>query len=486
MKTIALFLFALAASQVVHAQYPPDWVVASSDFYKMGSMLATDSQGNAVMTGDRSAFIGNANIFTRKLDIDGNLLWETTELSGIPSSYLKASWVNVDNEDNILVTGFRYSGVSINYTDSIIVLKYNSAGTEIWRTSIAHPFPSGIPLRSEIDEFGNLYMGTIASNIGFNLMKIDTEGNVVFNVGNASTANQSFNNMRVKDGKVAMTSYAANGTVACLVVFDTSGTFLWGHTYSSFGGTDVEIDNDGNVFLLTREANQVGPSTQFDMKIIKVNPSGTLLNEYSYDFGNSTEFPVRMTLVNNKISIIGSSILSGGAYMDWITFQIDLNGNKLWDARYNEMLSNDEIPYWITALDNGDVYVSGKGGPPFVDFNGSVYLKYVALRYNQGEIQWSDTHQYQGYTGKVNALDLNGGLYVMGETSMTLVHYNDAVAVPCTGDYNDDGVINNTDLLVFLTYFGCTNSCPGDLNGDTVCNMSDVLMFLGLLGSACN
>jgi hypothetical protein len=142
MKTTVLFLFALVASQAVQAQYPPDWVVASSDFYRMGSMLATDSESNAVMTGDRSATIGNASIFTRKLDIDGNLLWETTEVSGIASSYLKASWVNVDSEDNILVTGYRYSGVNINYTDSIVVLKYNSSGTELWRKSIAHPFPS--------------------------------------------------------------------------------------------------------------------------------------------------------------------------------------------------------------------------------------------------------------------------------------------------------------------------------------------------------
>jgi hypothetical protein len=486
MKTTVLFLFALVASQAVQAQYPPDWVVASSDFYRMGSMLATDSESNAVMTGDRSATIGNASIFTRKLDIDGNLLWETTEVSGIASSYLKASWVNVDSEDNILVTGYRYSGVNINYTDSIVVLKYNSSGTELWRKSIAHPFPSGIPIRSELDESGNLYIGTIALNIGFNLIKLDSSGTVVFNVGNASTANQSFTSMRVKNGKVAMVSYASNGTVACLVQFDTDGNFLWGHTYASNGGFDLEIDDLGTIYLLSRKQNQVGASTGFDMKIIKVDTNGNTLAEYNYDFGNSTEFPIRMTLVNEKISIIGSSILSGGAYMDWITVQIDLNGNKLWDARYNEMLSNDEIPYWITALDNGDVYVSGKGGPPYVDFNGSQYLRYVALRYNQGVVAWSDTNQYQGYTGKVNALDKQGGLYVMGETSMTLVHYNDEVLVPCLGDYNNDGIINNTDLLVFLTYFGCTDSCPGDLNGDTLCNMADVLMFLGLLGSTCN
>ncbi|MDG1261442.1 MAG: hypothetical protein P8H59_12855 [Flavobacteriales bacterium] len=57
--------------------------------------------------------------------------------------------------------------------------------------------------------------------------------------------------------------------------------------------------------------------------------------------------------------------------------------------------------------------------------------------------------------------------------------------VLCVGDFNNDGLINSTDLLVFLGDYGCLSDCEADLNGDGVNDAIDLLIFLAAFGSSC-
>ncbi len=426
MKRIFILIIAIISSQILFAQYNPNWVVPAADYFKNGSMAAIDSSNNLIITGYRPAYAGASHIYTRKFDISGNLMWEQIDSSGSQWKFQKPRWVNTDSLNNIYITGYSYSGTSNEYTDSIVVIKYDPNGGLLWRKKIEHIWPGALSMRSALDANGNLFIGTVGINPGFVLIKLDSNGNVLFNVANASSLNQNFNSMRLKNNLVVFTSYAANGSQASVVAFDTAGVFLWSHIFPSRGGMDVEIDDSSNSYILTQQMNVVGPGTNSDIQIYKIDAAGTLLNQYDYDFGGSTDVATRMTLVNNKISVIGWSIQPGFAYMDWIIFQTDLNGNKLWDARYNFTTSNDEKPSWISATENGDVYVSGQGGPDTVGFNGSVYLRYVTAKYSAGTLQWVDADPYQGYIGITNAIDKNCGLYVLGEYAMTAIHYADS------------------------------------------------------------
>lgn len=426
MKGLFAFLAMTLIIPCTFAQNPPNWSVAATDYYKTGVMMSVDNENNALIVGDRSAFVGDASIYTRKFDIAGNLLWERKDSTNVPQNYERASWVNTDLQNNVYVIGFRYVGTSVDYTNALVVLKYNSDGDLQWKLDIAHPWPSGLSMRSELDEEGNLYIGTVGLDIGFNLLKIDPNGNEVFNVSDASTGNQDFTSMRLRGNTVALCGYGANGTIACLAVFNTAGDYLWSDQFDTRSGIDVEIDNEGIFYLLSRKENQVSATSGMDLKVLKIDNTGAIVDEFNYDFGLSTEFGNRMILANNKISISGLSIPNGEAYMDWQILQIDLNGNQIWEASYDLLTSNDERNYWITARDNGEVYVCGQGGPEYVDFNGTAYMQYVVAKFSStGELLWSDTNMYQGYVGVTCALDGDCGLYVLGQSAMTLSHYED-------------------------------------------------------------
>jgi hypothetical protein len=60
----------------------------------------------------------------------------------------------------------------------------------------------------------------------------------------------------------------------------------------------------------------------------------------------------------------------------------------------------------------------------------------------------------------------------------------------CVGDFNDDGVIDNDDLFVFLAAYGTTSGDPdyneaADFDGDGCVDMDDFRLFLGVYGESC-
>lgn len=58
---------------------------------------------------------------------------------------------------------------------------------------------------------------------------------------------------------------------------------------------------------------------------------------------------------------------------------------------------------------------------------------------------------------------------------------------PCPdgADFNQDGVIGTSEVLVMLAAFGDITTGPEDLNGDGMVNVGDVLMLLGSFGMVC-
>ena len=61
-------------------------------------------------------------------------------------------------------------------------------------------------------------------------------------------------------------------------------------------------------------------------------------------------------------------------------------------------------------------------------------------------------------------------------------HQSDQI---CNGDFNFDGVINTSDMLIFLTAFECEGVCIADFDMSGQVNTSDLLVFLTVFGNSC-
>lgn len=82
-------------------------------------------------------------------------------------------------------------------------------------------------------------------------------------------------------------------------------------------------------------------------------------------------------------------------------------------------------------------------------------------------------------------LDGNYGVVAVHDESGCLVSYEGLLG--CPGDINGDLTVGVSDLLAYLTSFGCTADCGvADINGDGAVNTSDLLMMLSLFGAVCN
>ncbi|MBE0648056.1 MAG: T9SS type A sorting domain-containing protein [Bacteroidales bacterium] len=434
----------LLVSANLFSQYTIDWIIPGGNFNKTGVMSTRDNLDNLMITG----YLQSENIYTRKYDINGNFLWESIDSSGINGKYEKPIWLSCDISNNVFVVGKRYSISSgWEYPDAIVAMKYSPSGTLQWKQTVPvsvligsqHP---GFNMRSEVDYNGNLYIGTAAANpSGFILVKIDPDGNIVFTQNSEVNAPTGFSSMRLKDNQVVLTGSSGDLSAAPIAVWDTSGTLLWTVSVLGKAGTDVEVDDDGNVFLLTSFSNQVTSTSGYDVMIYKFNPSGAQLWKKDYDFGGY-DFPTRFTFVSNRLSTIGYGSVSG--YFDWIVFQTDASGNKLWDSRYDGTSFNDEYPYYIVANPDNEVIVTGIGGPSPDPFNPS-YLQMVILEYsNSGTQLWVDTPNLYGGAGLSCILAGDNSLFAMSYYNMTAYHYDvRAVGV------NDDNKNNDQAINIF-------------------------------------
>ncbi len=229
MKKINLILFCIVLLNTTKslAQYILDWQQNASLDQKQTVMSAVDSLDNVVLTG----YLQSNGMFTRKYTMSGTLLWEVQDSTGIQSNYEKPNWVNCDANNNILVVGNRYSlGTSYDYPNAIIALKYSPLGILLWRTvipiSILINSTTSFNCRSVVDASGNLYIGTAINN-GATLIKLDTNGNVIFTHSSIVNAPKNFNGMRLRNNKIAVATSSGTPNVAPIFVWDTTGTLLW-------------------------------------------------------------------------------------------------------------------------------------------------------------------------------------------------------------------------------------------------------------------
>jgi hypothetical protein len=160
--------------------------------------------------------------------------------------------------------------------------------------------------------------------------------------------------------------------------------------------------------------------------------------------------------------------------LDWIS-AFDESGNC---AGATSILMNEGVAYANLTIYGDDMTTSlpDEGMNPgegfqlvFYDASEDVFVTYVDDLGNEFLPGWENT-----YGAPIPAWNNPSALFDF------------LTAVPCEGDYNEDGQVQLTDLLDFLTAYGsaCTG-CPQDSNDDGLIQLTDLLNFLGVYGNDC-
>ncbi len=273
--------------------------------------IATDSQGNALITGSFASApitfgsttlqnFANVNPFLVKYDPLGNVMWaigaQQTLYYGVTVwSYGVATDVN----DNIYITGDYAKTASSNLSfgphslpicsgRNMYVVKYDNSGNELWAKA----------------SMGSSYGGVQAT--GFDITT-DLSGNCII-LG-------SFNTPTISFGGITLTnSSAINGVSEVFVLkYDSSGNEVWAKNAGGTGddeGHKISSDDAGNVYVTGYFESK--PASFGSFTINKQNSSSPLFFVVKYnDLGN--EVWVKYI---EKTDAFGGGLMTNGVSAD--------------------------------------------------------------------------------------------------------------------------------------------------------------------------
>jgi hypothetical protein len=180
--------------------------------------------------------------------------------------------------------------------------------------------------------------------------------------------------------------------------------------------------------------------------------------------------------VNDDLNLIG--LIDG-----FNDVEIDITNSIFWDnnaAIDFEDGANVSVTHSITTNNPLFEPTNINDNPLFVDPANHVYnLSANSPALNSGNNAFVST-----------SIDLAGNVRIQEGTVDRGCFEGAVVPEPstCAGDFNEDGVVNASDLFGILGNFGsvCDNPfCIGDLNGDSVVNSTDTIIFLAAFGTVC-
>jgi len=282
-----------------------------------GYGIAVDGSGNVYVTGCETAPGQKTNIWVRKYDPDGNVVWTKTH-NGPANWYDFGYGIAVDGSGNVYVTGEEYVAGELY---DIWVRKYDSSGNEVWTRTYRGPV-------NQYDE-------------GYGIA-VDGNGNV-YVTGYETVAGEGHN--------IWVRKYNADGNV------------VWTKTYNGVDNQDDEgraiaVDRNGNVYVTGFE---VVIGEDCNIWVRKYRSNGDIVWTRTYNGkDNYADIGYGIALDRSgNIYVTGQEMVTGEGANIWAR-KYDLDGNIVWTWTYNNEITNgNDCGYSITLDGSGNVYVTG-------------------------------------------------------------------------------------------------------------------------------
>ncbi|MFN0275212.1 MAG: T9SS type A sorting domain-containing protein [Chitinophagales bacterium] len=249
-----------------------------------GVSIATDEFDNVYTV--NGTYAPGGDIFLTKRDADGNFIWQATYDNTDGTRHELATWVETDNENNIIVTGTIRSGYSSPVNAASVVMKFDPDGILIWRNVYETSFDGSYTRKCVIDAENNIYI------LGYGLAvtkvkKFLPNGTADWAYYDEDGIGSPVNIKLTPDNHLLITGRAIYGSINGYAKIDLDGNNVWSKTlvYSLTGG-DAAGDVDGNTYIINGDYF----GTSGGSILTKLSPTGSFIwEEVNFIAGSKVE-----------------------------------------------------------------------------------------------------------------------------------------------------------------------------------------------------
>jgi hypothetical protein len=279
--------------------------------------IAIDCSSNVYVTGFSDSLETSDDIVTIKYNSDGELIWLARYCSPGQTEDL-GSDIICDNDGNVYVTG--YSGnLPQRYP---IIIKYDINGIQEWA---AVDTIRGWTVSIGLDDQSNVYTAgyqIVRDSARYSIIKYNPYGVIQWRAGD-NILGYIYKLKVTSAGDVFVTGASGIGYTGnwqwdiVTAKYNTFGQEQWVQVYDDSvqgwdEGQSLTIDNQGNVYITGPSATQPGPVPAFDFVTIKYSSSGTEEWIRRYDGFESDDYPFDIEVDNQKNIYVGG--YSAGFY----------------------------------------------------------------------------------------------------------------------------------------------------------------------------
>ena len=296
--------------------------------------IKLDNNKNVIVCGhSESAGFGSDDYVLIKYNNSGTRLWVARYNSS--GSFADTPYdMTVDNAGNIYVTGTSYNGTR----NDALTIKYNSNGDSVWARRFNSAAVNTIGSSVVVDNSGSVYV-SVQSGTTLMLLKYNSSGTQQWYVtGSTGCYNIKSQNDEIGNIYISCTRTwtVPPGDDFYICKYNTSGVLQWNRQYNGIGNNHDVVKgfclSENTLFVTGYSA---GISSNSDFLTIKLTTDGDTLWSRRYNGAdNGVDDPYSLAADNvGNVYVTGSSYNSAG--LEMLTIKYGGNGDLLWEIRYN-------------------------------------------------------------------------------------------------------------------------------------------------------
>jgi len=362
-----------------------DGVTAYSLLPHAGGDLLSNDAAITVQAGDATKWLAE---MARTED------WQGNSYQGIT-----ANCAIYDNAGNIIVVG----GIDQSVVTNLFVAKYTPAGVCVWKKSFVE-ISNNIQVYLEngiaIDSNDNIIISFAYNAPGFSLLKIDADGNSVWERNYASNEPSTVISGIAVDSNdhIFMTTWVANenGRIGITKINNTTGSIIWSKFLGNLGVKWAEaagcaVDYLGNVIICGYQET-VNEQASADIVVAKIDNDGNLVWKKTAIMPDSAKDLKYVNPSNVQTDALGNIYITGN-YTVESPAQDSFGQFKITSAVYVAKLNTAGVVQWARRAGPGPCDWTGLSVT--VGADGDLYLSAATITRAWGEGALGDNKNYE-------------------------------------------------------------------------------------------